>query len=75
MGDNNQDNGGGDSNNSGSSEEHKLFVGGLSWNTTVDGLRDYFNKYGTINDAVVMQDKMTGRSRGPYKFHSTLLLY
>ena len=42
----------------------KLFVGGLSWNTTVEVLRDVFGELGTISDAVVISDRSTGRSRG-----------
>ncbi len=42
----------------------KLFVGGLSWNTTRDGLREAFEKYGEVADAVVVMDRDTGRSRG-----------
>lgn len=42
----------------------KLFVGGLSWNTTEDGLRKAFEKYGHLEDAVIITDRDTGRSRG-----------
>lgn len=42
----------------------KVFVGGLSWDTTNDGLRAYFSKYGTVIDAVIMRDRASGRSRG-----------
>ena len=42
----------------------KLFVGGLSWNTTVEVLRDVFGEFGTIGDAVIISDRNTGRSRG-----------
>jgi hypothetical protein len=42
----------------------RLFVGGLSWDTTVDDLREVFSKFGTVTDAVVMDDRSTGRSRG-----------
>lgn len=47
-------------------EDHrgKLFIGGLSWETTVDGLRAYFEKYGEVTDCVVMSNAHTGRSRG-----------
>ena len=43
---------------------NKLFVGGLSWGTTDDGLRAAFEQFGTINDAKVITDRDTGRSRG-----------
>ena len=42
----------------------KLFVGGLSWNTTDDGLRDVFSRFGTVAEAKVIKDRETGRSRG-----------
>ena len=32
----------------------KLFVGGLSWQTTLDGLRFYFEKFGELQDAALM---------------------
>jgi RNA recognition motif-containing protein len=44
--------------------KRKIFVGGLSWSTTEDGLRAYFEKYGPVQDVVIMRDKFTGRSRG-----------
>jgi len=42
----------------------KLFVGGLSWGTDDNSLRTKFEKYGTVEDAVVIRDRETGRSRG-----------
>ena len=42
----------------------KLFVGGLSWDTSDDGLRAAFEKYGDITEAKVITDRDTGRSRG-----------
>lgn len=42
----------------------KLFVGGLSFSTSNDSLRDAFARFGTVNSAVVMTDRETGRSRG-----------
>jgi len=42
----------------------KLFVGSLPFATTGDELREIFAKAGTVNDANVVTDKMTGRSRG-----------
>lgn len=42
----------------------KLFVGGLSWNTDDDGLRNAFEAHGTVVDAKVITDRETGRSRG-----------
>jgi RNA recognition motif-containing protein len=42
----------------------KLFVGGLSWNTTDDGLREAFGRFGSVIEAKVVTDRETGRSRG-----------
>ena len=45
-----------------SEQLRKIFVGGLNWETTEEGLHDYFSKWGTIVDCVIM--KKNGRSRG-----------
>ena len=42
----------------------KLFVGGLSWNTSDEGLREAFNVHGRVTDAKVITDRDSGRSRG-----------
>lgn len=42
----------------------KLFVGGISQNTNNVSLRIYFSQFGELEDAVVMMDNKTGRSRG-----------
>jgi cold-inducible RNA-binding protein len=42
----------------------KLFVGGLSWNTTDDGLKEAFSRFGAVTEAKVVTDRETGRSRG-----------
>ncbi|XP_057479367.1 heterogeneous nuclear ribonucleoprotein 1-like [Actinidia eriantha] len=46
------------------SDEGKLFVGGISWETTEDKLRDHFGHYGDVTQIVIMHDKATGRPRG-----------
>jgi len=43
---------------------NKLFVGGLSWDTSDDGLRRAFEPHGQVTDAKVISDRDTGRSRG-----------
>lgn len=48
----------------------KLFVGGLPYHTTDKSLRDHFAVYGDIEEAVVITDRQTGKSRG-YGFVST----
>ncbi|KAG2526550.1 hypothetical protein BBO99_00002962 [Phytophthora kernoviae] len=42
----------------------KIFIGGLSYETTDEKLRAYFGAYGTVTDAVVMKDPISRRSRG-----------
>ncbi|KAJ1963617.1 hypothetical protein GGI12_001949 [Dipsacomyces acuminosporus] len=42
----------------------KVFVGGLSWGINSDGLRQRFEEFGTVEDAIVLLDRETGRSRG-----------
>ncbi|GBF40619.1 RNA recognition motif domain-containing protein [Leptospira johnsonii] len=42
----------------------KLFVGGLSWSTTDQTLRQVFEVHGAIQEANVVVDRETGKSRG-----------
>jgi len=42
----------------------KMFIGGLSWQTTPEGLKEYFSKFGEIAEVMVMKDPTTRRSRG-----------
>lgn len=42
----------------------KLYVGNLSWNTTDDSLIAAFEGFGEIQEARVITDRETGRSRG-----------
>ena len=42
----------------------KLFVWGLSWDTTDDSLKTFFSQAGTVVSASVIKDKFTGKSRG-----------
>jgi len=44
--------------------QSKLFVGGLSWKTTSEKLREYFGQFGNISDVLVMKDPITQRNRG-----------
>lgn len=43
---------------------HKLFVGGLSFSTSSDRLREVFSAAGTVESATVVTDRGTGQSRG-----------
>ncbi|MFH1971272.1 MAG: RNA-binding protein [Patescibacteria group bacterium] len=42
----------------------KLFVGNLDFTVKSDDLKAHFSTIGTVIDAVVISDRMTGRSRG-----------
>jgi RNA recognition motif-containing protein len=42
----------------------RLFVGGLSFSTSTEGLREAFARFGPVQSAAVMTDRETGRSRG-----------
>ncbi|XP_071387956.1 heterogeneous nuclear ribonucleoprotein A3 [Centroberyx affinis] len=42
----------------------KLFIGGLSFETTEESLRAHFEQWGTLTDCVVMRDPNNKRSRG-----------
>ena len=43
---------------------NKLFVGNLSFNTTENDLQDAFAAHGTVVEANLMMDRMSGRPRG-----------
>ncbi|KAG0638620.1 hypothetical protein HOY80DRAFT_1047149 [Tuber brumale] len=42
----------------------KLFIGGLAWHTDDTALRAKFEEFGSVEEAVVVRDRDTGRSRG-----------
>ncbi|OCT92947.1 hypothetical protein XELAEV_18016014mg [Xenopus laevis] len=42
----------------------KLFIGGLSFETTDESLREHFEQWGALTDCVVMRDPNSKRSRG-----------
>jgi len=42
----------------------KMFIGGLSWQTTPEGMKEHFSKFGDIAEVMVMKDPTTRRSRG-----------
>lgn len=42
----------------------KIFVGGLPYHTTDTSLREFFEQFGEIDEAVVITDRQTNKSRG-----------
>lgn len=42
----------------------KLYVGGIPYTSTEQGLKDAFSKAGAVNSASIIIDRMTGRSKG-----------
>ena len=42
----------------------KLFIGGISWGVNDSTLREAFEKAGTVESAVIITDRMSGRSKG-----------
>lgn len=42
----------------------KLYVGGLPYSTTDDQLKEAFAQAGAVSSAIIIMDKMTGRSKG-----------
>jgi RNA recognition motif-containing protein len=46
------------------SDEAKIFVGGLSWSTSDEGLEKYFSQYAQVTHANIVLDRNTGKPRG-----------
>lgn len=44
--------------------KNKLFVGGISFDSTEDSLKELFGKAGTVESATIITDNMSGRSKG-----------
>ena len=42
----------------------KLYVGNLSWSASEDDLKAHFEKVGAVEEAIIVNDRDTGRSRG-----------
>jgi RNA recognition motif-containing protein len=45
-------------------EGKRLYVGNLNYRTTDEGLKEHFGQAGTVEDATVITDKGSGRSKG-----------
>ena len=43
---------------------NRLYIGGLSFDTTEEGLRAFFEQAGTVESASIVTDRYSGRSRG-----------
>lgn len=52
----------------------KVFVGGLAWETPTEEMSKYFEQFGEILEAVIINDKDTGKSKG-YGFVSSRLAF
>ncbi|KAB2626708.1 heterogeneous nuclear ribonucleoprotein 1-like [Pyrus ussuriensis x Pyrus communis] len=46
------------------SDQGKLFIGGISWETSKDKLKEYFSNYDDVLQTVVMKDKISDHPRG-----------
>ena len=44
--------------------EKKLYVGNLPYSVNNEKLKEIFSEYGEVSDAVVIKNRMTGRSKG-----------
>jgi RNA recognition motif-containing protein len=44
--------------------DNTVFVGGLSWDTTEAGLKEFFGQVGEVVEAKIITDRLTKRSKG-----------
>jgi RNA recognition motif-containing protein len=42
----------------------KLFIGNIEWGATEEGLKELFGQYGEVEEAIIIKDRMSGRSKG-----------
>ncbi len=42
----------------------KLYVGNIPWNTSEDDLRNKFSEFGSVDEVLIIKDKISGRSKG-----------
>ena len=45
-------------------DNKKLYVGNLPWTLTNDSLKEMFTQFGEVTEAVIITDRMSGRSKG-----------
>ena len=45
-------------------DKKKLYVGNLPWSMSGDSLKELFAQYGEIVEAIIISDRMSGRSKG-----------
>ena len=45
-------------------DNKKLYIGNLPWSMNNDSLRDLFAQYGEVVEAIIISDRMSGRSKG-----------
>ena len=45
-------------------DKNKLFVGSLPWSITSDSLKALFAEFGEVTEAIIINDRETGRSKG-----------
>lgn len=46
------------------SDQSKLFVGGISWETSEETLTEHFSRYGAVVGCVIARDRLSGNPRG-----------
>lgn len=44
--------------------KNKLFIGNINWDASDEELEEHFSEYGNIEEAVIITEKGTGRSKG-----------
>lgn len=42
----------------------KLYVGNISWDSSEQDLHDFFSQFGSVEEAIIIKDRMSGRSKG-----------
>lgn len=45
-------------------DNKKLYVGNLPWSMTNESLKELFSEFGEVSEAVIISDRMSGRSKG-----------